>query len=409
MPSRRDFLIMAGAMGVGALATACQQSNTPDASPTAGSSAAVPGVSDSASPVLARYPEKTDLILLADRPPLLETPLKYFHTDLTPNDAFYVRWHLSGIPTSVDTTTWRLDVGGKVKQALHLSLDQLRADFPKISLVAVNECSGNARALFEPPVPGGQWQNGAMGCARWTGVRLKDVLEKAGIDSKAVDVTFQGLDTPPYPTIPAFVKSLSAAHALGGDVMIAYEMNDALLPMLNGFPVRLVVPGWYATYWVKSLTKIVVLDKKFDGYWMEKAYRIPKNADASETPTALATDTVPINRLSLRSVFVVPEPNAQIPVGKPFDVQGVAFDGGTGISAVEFSTNGKDWLPATLEPDLGKFAWRRWKATWTPDVAGAATLQVHARSMGGEQQRTSQWNHGGYQRNVIESVPVTVV
>jgi DMSO/TMAO reductase YedYZ molybdopterin-dependent catalytic subunit len=214
---------------------------------------------------LVRFPEKTDLILLTDRPPQLETPPHYFLQDITPNDAFFVRWHLEGIPTSVDLAAFRLQVGGHVEKPLVLSVADLRSQFEPVSLVAVNQCSGNSRSFFEPRVPGGQWRNGAMGNARWTGARLRDLLDRAGVRPGAVDVSFSGLDRAALAATPGFVKSLGIDHARDGEILVAYEMNGADLPMLNGFPVRLVVPGWYATYWVKALSNITVLPAKFQG------------------------------------------------------------------------------------------------------------------------------------------------
>jgi DMSO/TMAO reductase YedYZ molybdopterin-dependent catalytic subunit len=222
---------------------------------------------------LVRFPEKTDLILLTDRPPQLETPLSYFHEDLTPNEAFFVRWHLANIPTKVSPDTFELSVSGHVDNELSLSLDDLHKQFEPVSVVAVNQCSGNSRKFFSPRVPGGQWGNGAMGNARWTGVRLSDLLKKAAVKAGAVEVSFAGLDRPPQPSVPSFVKSLAFDRANDGEVLVAYEMNGKPLPMLNGYPLRLVVPGWFATYWVKSLSEITVLKEKFHGFWMDKAYR----------------------------------------------------------------------------------------------------------------------------------------
>src|SRR5271169_2785336 len=271
-----------------------------------------------ASRELVRYPQKTDLILLTDRPPQLETPLRYFGTDLTPNDAFFVRWHLSGIPTTVDLRTFRLEVGGHVNKPLSLSLKDLQSKFEAVSLVAFSQCAGNSRSLFEPRVPGGQWGNGAMGNARWKGARLKDVLDAAGVLPGAVQVGLHGLDVPPLPKTPPFEKSLQIDHARDGDVMIAYEMNGEPLPMLNGFPLRVVVPGWYATYWVKALSSITVLDQPLKTFWMDKAYRIPNNANANEDSQSLSPVTVPINRMAVHSIFVWPEPDELLHVGQHY-------------------------------------------------------------------------------------------
>jgi sulfite dehydrogenase (cytochrome) subunit A len=359
---------------------------------------------------LARLPEKTELIMLTDRPPQLETPLQYFRTDLTPNEAFFVRWHNAGIPMSVDTNTFRLTVGGVVQKPLQLSLDDLKKSFEPASVVAVCQCSGNARSYYDPRIPGGQWGNGAMGNARWTGVRLKDVLAKAGIKSGAIEVAFSGLDEAPLSGTPKFVKSLPIDVAKEDDILIAYEMNGAPLPMLNGFPLRLVVPGWYATYWMKALNNIQVLDKPEKGFWMAKAYRIPNNPEASEVPDKWATDTVPINRMSLRSVFVQPATGQRVKSGSEVIVEGVAFDSGIGVTGVSVSADGgTTWTAADLEPALDKYSWRRWKYKWKAPTPGTYKLMTTAANKLGENKLTMQWNHSGYQRNIIEAIEVVVV
>jgi DMSO/TMAO reductase YedYZ molybdopterin-dependent catalytic subunit len=358
---------------------------------------------------MVRFPEKTDLILLTDRPPNLEMPAKYFKDDLTPNDAFFVRWHLGVIPTSVDPATFRLSVAGHVDEPLSLSLDQLRKDFEPVSVVAVCQCSGNSRALYEPRVLGGQWQHGAVGNAKWTGARLSDLLKRAKTRAGAVDVSFKGLDRAPMPTTPDFVKSLAYDHANAGDVIVAYAQNDKDLPMLNGYPLRLIVPGWFATYWVKSLVEINVLPQKFKGFWMDKAYRVPNTPDFQESPTNLAKETVPISWMPARSLFAAPEAGERVAVGRPYEVQGVAFDSGKGIAKVEVSTDGgQTWGDARLDPELGKYSWRRWRYAWTPGAAGKHKLMVRATNAAGERQTQSQWNRSGYARNVVESVEVTV-
>jgi DMSO/TMAO reductase YedYZ molybdopterin-dependent catalytic subunit len=356
---------------------------------------------------LVRFPQKTDLILRTDRPPQLETPLQFFLQDLTPNEAFYVRWHLEGIPTTVDPVSFRLNIEGHVEHPLSLSTSDLRNQFEPVSLVAVNQCSGNSRSFFQPRVAGGQWKNGAMGNARWTGVRLRDLLDRAGVKAGAAEVSFAGLDRAPMAATPNFVKALTVDHARDGEVMVAYEMNGAALPMLNGFPLRLVVPGWYATYWVKALNQVNVLPEKFHGFWMDKAYRIPTSADGGETPEHLATETIPINRLNLRSLFVRPEPGEKIAARTPVELQGLAFDSGTGIARVEVSTDGgRNWEVARLDSELGKYSWRRWRLRWTPPALGKYGLKVRAFNRVGDQQPAELWNRAGYMRNVIEQIEV---
>ncbi len=394
--NRREFIRIVGIVGAGSVMLPK-------------STAAIPETSSGAEQ-LVQFPEKTDLILRTDRPPQLETPLKYFREDLTPNEAFYVRWHLEGIPTSVDVEAFRLTIDGHVEKPLVLSLAELRRNFETVSLVAVNQCSGNSRSFFQPRVPGGQWRNGAMGNARWTGVRLRDLLDQAGIKAGAVDVAFSGLDRAAMAGTPNFAKALGIDHARDGEVMVAYQMNGTELPMLNGFPLRLVVPGWYATYWVKALSHIQVLPDKFQGFWMDKAYRIPASTDGNESPEHVAAQTTPINRMSLRSLFVRPEPGEKIAVKVPFEVQGLAFDSGIGIERVEVSTdNGAAWRAARLDPDLGKYSWRRWRLAWNPTAPGTYKLKVRAFNRGGQQQTTSLWNRGGYMRNVIEQTDVEVL
>lgn len=365
---------------------------------------------------VARFPEKAELILLTDRPPQLETPLFYFREDLTPNEAFFVRWHLSGIPTSVDLNEFRLNIGGHVDKPLSLSVDDLKEKFEAVKTVAVVQCSGNSRRYFDPEVPGGQWQNGAVGNASWTGVKLKDLLKAAGVKAGAVDVSFAGLDEAPLSAMPKFVKSLHIEHALMDDVLVAYSMNDAALPMLNGFPLRLVVPGYFATYWVKSLSHINVLPSKFEGFWMDKSYRIPKNEFAEEKPHDLAKDTVPIGKLNLRSLFVRPDPADILKSGQEFEIEGIAFDDGTGIAKVEISISdpsgsNESWQPAKLEKNnLGKYSWYRWRYRWTPDQAKDYLIKARATSTTGATQTSTQhWNKSGYMRNIIESLTVRVV
>jgi sulfite dehydrogenase len=388
-PSRRAFLFGAGAS---ALSLACD------------------GGSPSPSPGAGGWPEKSPALLLhTDRPPNLEMPLEHLVHDLTPNDLMFVRWHLAGVPRSVDTRTFRLKLGGHVERPFSLTLDELGRLEPT-SVVAVNQCSGNARALFAPRVPGVQWAGGALGNAKWTGVRLRTLLERAGLRAGARCVTFRGLDTPPIEGPAPFVKSLDIDRAWDPDVLVAWAMNDRPLPMLNGYPLRLVVPGWYSTYWVKSLTEMTVLDAAFDGFWMAKAYRIPRTDGADEAPDHLAEDTTPISRMNVRALLVQPAADARVTAGAPVEVQGIAFDGGAGIARVELSTDGgATWQPTRLDPDLGRYSFRRWRWTWTPAQPGPATLTVRATSVSGEVQRpTPQWNRSGYMRNVYETTRVVV-
>ncbi len=361
---------------------------------------------------LVRYPEKTDLILLTSRPPQLETPLEYFDRAITPNEAFFVRYHVFPIPTSVDLSTWRLKVTGLVERPLELSMHDLETKFPMASVIAVNQCAGNGRGRFAPRVFGGQWGNGAMGNAEWVGVSMRDILATAGLRPGALQVTFNGLDAPAAPSVPDFVKSLHITQIMEDpNIIVAYRMNGAPLPLLNGFPARLVVPGWYSTYWVKNLSEITVIDHEFDGFWVKKAYRIPDNPCGCVEPGATPARMVPINRMNVRSVIASPKNGASLPVGRPVTLKGVAFDGGYGISEVEVSSDhGATWQRGQLGRDLGRYSFREWSASWTPSRPGAYRLMVRAVNTIGESQPAEPlWNPSGYLRNVIEHIDVTAV
>jgi sulfite dehydrogenase (cytochrome) subunit A len=359
---------------------------------------------------LVAFPQKRPLLLMTPRPPQLETPFAIFDEGaFTPNDAFYVRWHLAGIPESVDASTHKITVGGAVMRELSLSLDDL-ARMPVVEINAVNECSGNGRGFFKPRVPGGQWGNGAMGNARWTGVRLRDILDRAVLRATAKQVQFHGLDEPVLPTTPAFKKSLDIDVARGDNVIVAYLMNGRPMPVLNGFPVRLVVAGWYATYWVKMLSQITVLDHVDDNFWMKTAYRIPDTPNASVAPGTPATGftSVPINKLDVRSFVTSLVDGANISTG-PTLLRGIAFDCGSGVKRVEVSLDGGgSWRDAELEEDYGNYSFRRWNLRWAA-TAGTFVIAVRATSNDGSTQTaTPTWNPGGYMRNVIETYTVTV-
>jgi sulfite dehydrogenase len=199
---------------------------------------------DNGDRALVRYPQKRPLIRLTSRPPQLETPMALFNEGpITLNDAFFVRYHLADLPLDIDARQFRLAIGGHVDRVLSLSLAELKRDFPVQEIVAVNQCSGNGRGFFEPRVGGGPLGNGAMGNARWRGVPLRALLDRAGLRAGARQVTFNGLDNPQMDGIPDFIKALDIDHARDGEVMVAWAMNGADLPFLNGYPLRLVVPG----------------------------------------------------------------------------------------------------------------------------------------------------------------------
>jgi DMSO/TMAO reductase YedYZ molybdopterin-dependent catalytic subunit len=357
------------------------------------------------------FPQKGSMILQRTRPPLLETPMEVFDRGVfTPNDQFYVRWHWAVIPTSVDVASFKLNVHGHVNQALTVSLDDL-LNMPRVELAAVNQCSGNSRGFVLPRVPGAQWAHGAMGNARWTGVRLTDVLDRAGVKAGAIQVRFNGLDEPVVSDGPKFKKSLDIDHARDGEVMIAFAMNGQQLPLLNGFPLRLIVPGWYSTYWVKMLSDIEVLDRPDDNYWMAVAYTIPDTPHANIKPGQTGVKMVPINRMVPRSFFTNPVAGASFLAGSSVPVRGIAFGGDTGVAKVEISADGGEtWQPTTLAKDYGKYSFRQWEANVPLSGKGSYPLTVRCTNLNGEVQPDApNWNAGGFMRNNIETVEIIAV
>src|SRR6202140_474519 len=357
---------------------------------------------------LVRYPQKRPMIGLTSRPPQLETPFSIFNDGpITPNNAFFVRYHLADIPYDIDPDKFTLEIKGKVDRPLKLSLKDIKK-LKAVELVAVNQCSGNSRGFSNPRVAGGQLGNGAMGNARWRGVPLRAVLDRAGVQSGARQVTFKGMDGPVTDKTPDFVKALDIDHARNGEVMLAYSMNGADLPVLNGFPLRLVVPGYYGTYWVKHLNEITVIDNVFDGFWMKTAYRIPDNDCNCAEPGTAPKATIPITRFKERSFITSVADAAKLKAGAQTTLTGIAFDGGKGIKDVAVSTDsGKTWSQASLGKELGKYSFREWQRR-VRVAAGAQELKVRATSNGGETQPMEPlWNGAGYLRNVVETVRVT--
>lgn len=363
---------------------------------------------------LVKYPQKRPLLRLTARPPQLETPFTVFDESvLTPNDAFFVRYHLTLSPPAAEQLSperFRLQIRGAVESPLTLSMDELKK-FDAVEVVAVNQCSGNSRGFAQPRVPGGQSGNGMMGNARWKGVPLKAVLAKAGLKAAAKEVVFNGMDAPVLPQTPDFLKSLPVDHATDGEVMLAWEMNGEPLPWLNGYPLRLVVPGHYGTYWVKHLNDIEVVTEPFNGYWMNPAYRIPDNTCACVEPGTKPDKTVPIKRYNVRSFISSVQNGSELKAGAVMRVRGFAFDGGYGIKTVLFSSDdGKSWREAELGKDLGKYSFREWTTELRPENKGTDTLKVRAiNRIGQSQPDDALWNPAGYMRNVVEAVQVKVV
>ena len=363
---------------------------------------------------LDALPGKQPLIRLSYRPPNYETPIDHFRTPVTPNDAFFVRYHLSNIPDandpSIDPKTWKVGIGGDgAEREVALTLDDLKS-MPAIEVTAVNQCSGNRRGLFQPHVPGVEWGYGAMGCAKWKGVRLKDLLDRAGLKKEAIEIVLNGAEGPAFDKTPDFIKSVPVWKAIEDTTLIAYEMNGAPLPHLNGFPARLVLPGWTGTYWMKHIVSIKAVTKPDTNFWMAAAYRIPTGkfpivAHFASQETAANT---PITEMVVNSLITSHGDGTAVKAGS-VTIGGIAWDAGYGIDAVDLSTDGgKSWSAATLGQDLGRFAFRPFSLAM-PARTGKLTVMARASNAIGQTQTTALIaNPAGYHHNVMHSVTLTV-
>ncbi|MDI3469662.1 MAG: putative sufite oxidase [Pseudolabrys sp.] len=359
---------------------------------------------------MSTLPGKKPLIQLADRPPNYEAPLEYFRTPITPNDEFFVRYHLAGVPDAndpaLDPKTFKISIGGDgANGAATLTLDDLKA-MPAVEITAVNQCSGNRRGLSKPHVPGVEWGYGAMGCAKWKGAKLKDILDKVGVKKETVEVSFGGADGPVVDTTPDFVKSLPIWKAMDEHTIVAYEMNGAAIPHLNGAPARLIVPGWTGTYWMKHVNAIEARTKPLNNYWMNPAYRIPigKFPLAARFTSQEYAPNTPITEMVINSLITSHRDGARVKHGK-VAVSGIAWDGGYGIRAVQVSTDGgKTWTDAKLGQDLGPYAFRPWSLELSVR-RGKTNVMVNALNTIGQTQASALiFNGAGYHNNVMQSI-----
>src|SRR6202162_4310702 len=291
-----------------------------------------------------------------------------------------MRYHLSDIP-DVNAAACKLAVGGDgANGQTELTLDDLKK-LPAYEIVAINQCSGNRRGLSNPHVAGVEGGFGAMGCARWKGARLKDVLDVVGLKPEAIEIAFNGADGPALDKTPDFIKSLPVWKAIDESTLIAYEMNGQPLPHWNGFPARLVVPGWTGTYWMKHLISIKAVTKPFEGFWMKAAYRIPlgKFPILARFPSQETAVNTPITEMVVNSLITSHADGAMVKFGALVTIAGMAWDGGYGVNSVEVSTDGgKTWTTATLGKDQGLFALRSWSLHFSPKAPGKHVVMARA-------------------------------
>ena len=411
MTDRRQFLrvVAKGLVVVGAGSLAPRWARA-----AGGVTVATPGLPSGTldESLLHALPGKRPLIKRTYRPPNYETPVEYFSEAFTPNDAFFVRYHLPNIP-EVTREEWRLEIGGDaVERPVTLTYDDLTRGFEQVEMAALCLCSGNKRGLSDPHVPGIEWAFGAMGNARWKGVRLRDVLAKAGVKKEALEVAMNGADAPVLGSTPDFVKSIPAWKALDENTLLAFEMNGEPLPHWNGYPVRVVVPGWTATYWMKQVVSIQVLSQPLKGFWMNPAYRIPKGKfPLIDRFVSQETElNTPITEMVVGSLITNLKAGQRLRLGQRAEVKGIAWDGGYGMQGVDVSVDGgRSWRPADLGKDLGRFSWRPWSHAFQANRKGIHTVMARATNrMGSSQTRDLIFNPAGYHNNVIQKIDVQV-
>lgn len=341
---------------------------------------------------------KAHLLIREDANLNCETPVSLLDSPLTPATDFFVR-NNGTLPHCDEALRddWGLSVDGEVERALNLTVRELKANFPAVTLTAVLECAGNGRALLDPQTDGLPWRHGAVGCARWTGVRLGDVLLAAGLRSSAVYSAHESPDRQrEAPEKAAFSRGLPIAKALSEECLIAFAMNDEPLPVLHGGPLRIVAPGYPGAAWQKWLSRIWVRDREHDGPKMTGLdYRLNGKV---------------IAEMPVKSLITAPLDGFSASVGEAVEVRGFAWSGDVPVASVAISADGgESWLDAALEPAPGRFAWHRFRKTVKWGQTGPVRLAARATDRGGNQQPIQgPWNPKGYCNNQIHVISGTI-
>lgn len=350
-------------------------------------------------------PDKLDarLIVVKSEPFNAEAPLSRQPGMITPSHLHYVRSNFS-IPR-LSAANWQLTVEGEVRRPTQITCGRLRS-LPSRSLLVTLECAGNGRSAFSPPASGEQWRYGAVSTAEWTGVPLAAILDAVALSGRAREIVIEGADRGAVPgsagPIP-FARSVPLSVALHPDTLLAYAMNGEPLPAAHGYPLRLIVPGWYGMAAVKWVTRITAVAAPFDGYFQTARYVLSRTGRAGEdTP-------VPLNTMRVRSLLTVPEEEAVLPRGM-HRLRGVAWSGEAPVERVEVSVDGRSWHRAALTSPAVQYAWRRWEYTWRATVAGRVVVRSRAWDTAGRTQpHAPEWNHLGYANNAIQCVSLSIV
>jgi DMSO/TMAO reductase YedYZ molybdopterin-dependent catalytic subunit len=349
---------------------------------------------------------KDRLIVRSESPPDFETPLSLLDRAwITSNDLHFVRSHL---PTpKTDLNSWNLVIEGEVNESLSVMMTDI-SKFTQRDQIVTLECAGNGRVYSDPPVPGLQWEKGAVGTARWTGIRLRDVLNRARIKPTAKHIIMNGLDEP-IASAPDFIRSIPIEKAMHPDTILAYKMNGQDIPIEHGFPVRLIVPGWEAAASTKWIKNIRVSEAEADGFFFKTAYRIP-NRSVAPGSTVDPNDMLPYTSVDVKSIFTFPVEGTTVRTGSSIELRGFAWAGEADITQVNISTDfGRTWTAASLDTEKARYAWRRFRYVWKPTMRGSFVVMSRATD---SQQRTQpvipSWNPAGYLYNVIDKVRINV-
>ncbi len=351
-------------------------------------------------------PRTEGLIIREKEPENLEFPFTSLESFNTPNELFYVRNHFAA--PAIDMKKWKLKVEGAVERPLELNLDEL-LKMTTATQPATLECAGNGRVFLLPKATGVNWETGAVSTAKWGGVPLNAVLDKAGVKKGAVEVILEGTDTgevkadPKSPGVIHFARSLPLSKAMKKEVLLAHQMNDAELPAAHGYPIRAVVPGWYGMASVKWLSRIVVVDKPFAGYYQSMAYTYFENVESLPS-------MVPITELQVKSEIARPAFQEVVPTKSKYRVHGAAWSGEAAIDKVEVSTDGgKTWSAARLLDDAVAYCWRLWEYQWqTPEQGGKVKIMSRATDKSGRTQ-AMQREEGRGSYMISHVLPVEVV
>lgn len=343
---------------------------------------------------------KQKMRVMTEKPLNAETPIPSLRTWITDNEVFFKRNQGRIMKRPIALTKWKLNVDGWVKQSLTLTFDDIRR-MPKVEIANTLECSGNSRSLLKEKASGNPWTIGGVGNAVWGGIWLRTVLDRAGLEPEARQVSFEGLDAPLGSSGIEFIRSIPLEKAMGS-TLLAYEMNGKPLPLKHGFPLRALALGWTGANCVKWLTRITLLDQPYRGFFMDNVYRIFQKGEA---PTSGEV----VRDIAVKAIIVEPLDDESLRTGE-IPIRGAAYAGEAGIQEVEVSMDdGRKWNPARLTGPQEPYAWKHWEYLWEARKPGMYRILARATDGRGRRQpETARWNVLGYGNNGIREHAIAV-